>query len=99
MRSSRVMARIRCWRLCHRVILRRHRRPREDSHGFARVVTRRCAMLPRPRLGRGEGGPWIMLTRRDLLRTTAALGAASILRPALRDAEAKRLRGGSILDL
>src|SRR5262245_15573931 len=39
-----------------------------------------------------------MLTRRDLLRTTAAIGAASILRPALRDAEAKRLRGGSILD-
>jgi phospholipase C len=46
-----------------------------------------------------QGGLSIMLTRRDLLRTTAAIGAASMFGPGLRDAEAKRLRGGSILDL
>ncbi len=40
-----------------------------------------------------------MLTRRDLLRTSAVLGAAAALGGTGTEAEARRLRGGSILDL
>jgi phospholipase C len=40
-----------------------------------------------------------MLTRRDLLRSGAMLGAATALGPAVLDVEARRLPGGSILDL
>jgi phospholipase C len=40
-----------------------------------------------------------MLNRRDFLRTTAALGAGTVLGSAAWEAEARRLRGGSILDL
>ncbi len=40
-----------------------------------------------------------MLNRRDFLRTTAALGAAGMVGRFAGDAEARRLPGGSILDL
>src|SRR5262249_50891418 len=71
-----------------------------SSHAGACVVASAWAIFR----GRGdsrreaEGGE-IMLTRRDFLRTTAALGAGSVLGSAAFEAEARRLPGGSILDL
>src|SRR4030095_14025275 len=70
------------------------------SRTFTPLLLCRNGVLRHPRSARdASGGGASMLNRRDFLRTSAALGAGTVLGSAAWEAEARRLRGGSILDL